>query len=115
MARTSNESAERIESEMKKIIGISSETISQHQEMNEVIEGCATTATSTQIQLRVLKKKASTNVESMQHTLIEIDKQMRDSDSIKMNMPQILQDTKATIEGSGNNIQLSANLISHLS
>ena len=114
LANTSSESAERIEAEMKKIIEISSNIISKQKDVNDVIEGCADTATNTQEQLRLLSEKAKVNVDSMKVTLEEISAQMRDSDAIKMNMHQILEDTRAAIEGSGNNIQLSADLVSHL-
>ena len=113
LANTSSESAERIEAEMKKIIEISSDIITKQKDVNDVIEGCATTATDTQEQLRLLSDKAKENVNSMKVTLDEINAQMRDSDAIKMNMHQILEDTRAAIEGSGTNIQLSANLVSY--
>lgn len=114
LANTSSESAERIEAEMKQIIDISSSIITKQKEVNDVIEGCANTATTTQDQLRALSDKASANVDKMKVTLDEINAQMRDSDSIKMNMHQILEDTRSAIEGSGNNIQLSASLVTHL-
>lgn len=114
LANTSSESAERIENEMKRIIEISSSIIEKQKDVNDVIDGCANTAQETQNQLRELSDKASYNVESMQVTLSEISSQMRDSDSIKMSMHQILEDTRAAVEGSGQNIQLSAELIQSL-
>lgn len=114
LANTSSESAERIENEMKRIIEISSSIIEKQKDVNDVIDGCANTAQETQNQLRELSDKASYNVESMQVTLSEINSQMRDSDSIKMSMHQILEDTRAAVEGSGQNIQLSAELIQSL-
>lgn len=114
LANTSSESAERIENEMKRIIEISSSIIEKQKDVNDVIDGCANTAQETQNQLRELSDKASYNVESMQVTLSEISSQMRNSDSIKMSMHQILEDTRAAVEGSGQNIQLSAELIQSL-
>lgn len=114
LANTSSESAERIENEMKRIIDISSSIIEKQKDVNDVIEGCANTAQDTQDRLRELSEKASFNVESMQVTLSEINAQMRDSDSIKMSMHKILEDTRAAVEGSGNNIRLSADLINQL-
>ncbi len=113
LANTSSESAERIEYEMKKIIDISSNIITKQKEVNDVIEGCANSATDTQAQLRLLSEKAADNVDSMKVTLAEIHAQMRDSDSIKMNMHKLIEDTQSAIEGSGQNIQLSASLMSH--
>lgn len=113
LANTSSESAQLIEHEMKKIIDISSNIISKQQEVNDVIEGCAKTATDTQSQLRMLSDKASLNVESMRETLSEIEHQMRNSDDIKMKMHNMLDDTRSAIEGSSDNIKLSQKLIAY--
>lgn len=114
LANTSSESAERIENEMKRIIEISSEIISKQKEVSDVIEGCADTAFETQERLGELSEKAGLNVEFMKATLAEINAQMSDSDTIKMNMHNIIEGTRSVIEGSGNNIQLSDDLIRYL-
>lgn len=113
LANTSSESAQLIEHEMKKIIDISSNIISKQQEVNDVIEGCAKTATDAQSQLRMLSDKASSNVESMRGTLAEIEAQMRDSDAIKMKMHSILEDTRSAIDCSADNIKLSKTLMGY--
>lgn len=113
LANTSSESAQLIEHEMKKIIDISSNIISKQQEVNDVIEGCAKTATDTQSQLRLLSDKASSNVESMRSTLAEIEAQMRNSDAIKMKMHSILEDTRSAIDGSADNIKVSKTLMGY--
>lgn len=113
LANTSSESAKLIEDEMKKIIEISSSVITKQKEVSDVIDGCATTAVDTQGQLRQLSEQAAVNVDSMRVTLTEIASQMRDSEEIKMSMHQILQDTKAAVDGSGNNIELSAKLMTY--
>ena len=114
LANTSSESAERIENEMKRIIEISSDIIAKQSEVSEVIGGCASTAYDTQERLSDLSEKASSNVEFMQGTLAEISAQTRDSDTIKMNMHNIIEGTKAAIEGSGKNIKLSEELLNSL-
>lgn len=114
LANTSSESAQLIEHEMKKIIDISSNILSKQQEVNDVIEGCAKTATDTQSQLRMLSDKASLNVDSMRETLSEMATQMRDSDAIKNKMQSVLEDTRSAIDGSAENIKLSQTLMSHL-
>lgn len=115
LANTSSESAELIEKEMKRIIDISSSIIAKQKGVTDVIEGCAETATSTQEKLSELSEKAGLNVESMKVTLEEINAQMRDSDKITTSMQKINDDTQAAIDGSANNIKLSADLISLLS
>lgn len=114
LANTSSESAELIEKEMKRIIDISSSIIEKQKGVTDVIEGCAATATDTQDKLRELSDKASSNVDAMKSTLEEINSQMRNSDQITMSMHKIIEDTKAAVQGSGNNIQMSASLMSHL-
>lgn len=114
LANTSSESAELIEKEMKRIIDISSSIIEKQKGVSDVIEGCADTATDTQEKLRELSDKASANVDAMKSTLEEINAQMRDSDKITMSMHKIIEDTKAAVEGSGNNIKMSAALMDHL-
>ena len=114
LANTSSESAELIENEMKKIIEISSDIIAKQKEVSEVIDGCADTAYNTQERLGLLSEKAAINVEAMKSTLEEINSQMRDSETIKMSMHRILEDTGAAIEGSGKNIKLSSDLMSYL-
>lgn len=114
LANTSSASAEHIEAEMKKIIEISSDILTKQQDLNNVIKGCANTATDTQEQLRLLGKKAQDNVNFMKVTLDDINSQMQNSDSIKISMYQVMKDTKAAIDASGNNIQLSESLVTYL-
>lgn len=111
LANTSSESAVRIETEMKKIIEISADIIEKQKIINDVIEKCSHTATDTRDKLRVLSQRASSNVNSMQVTLSEINAQMQNSDAIKMSMHQILEDTRTAIEGSGKNVEYSARLM----
>lgn len=114
LANTSSESADRIESEMKKIIEISSSIISKQREVSELIGGSVDIAQQTQTTLDTMADKARHSATSLQTTVSTIDAQLSNSEGMKTNMSDMLSDTEEAVAGSHENIELGEDLVKEL-
>ena len=115
LANTSNESAEEIQREITKITEISNSVISKQQEVAEVINSSVTIASETLNNLSGLQEAANTSAESAQTVLQSISHQLSDSEAIRNQMQQLVEDTQTAIDGSGENVTIGQQLLGQLS
>ena len=114
LADSTNKAADQVQMEMKIIMGISNDVVERQDDMLEGINSSVSLATETVDILQKLSLNATTNKDEISIALSRIKTQLRDSEVIKNDMIQLVDDTKHAIEGSSKNITLAENLISDL-
>ncbi len=115
LANTANSSADQIQTEMKKIMDISSSIITKQSEVENLMDTSVSIADDTTEKLSALAELAETSKSSVEQTITMVQHQLSNSDEILMHLEQIKRETETAIEGAGNNVQLSQQLISELS
>ncbi len=114
LANTANSSADQIQTEMKKIMDISSSIITKQTEVENLMDTSVEIADETTVRLNALAELAETSKSSVEQTITMVQHQLSSSQDIKLHLEQIKKETKQAIDGSGKNCQLSAELISIL-
>ena len=114
LADSTNKSADQVQLEMRLIMGISNDVMERQEIMQKNIHDSVLLAEETVTILEELGSNASSNKKEVSIALSCIDTQLKDSEIIKGDMVQLVEDTKQAIEGSSNNISLAQNLISEL-
>ncbi len=114
LADNTNKSANQVQLEMNIIMGISNEVIERQEEMLKEIEGSAVLAEETVIILDKLGITANQSKEDILISIGYIETQLKDSETIKSDINQLVEDTNASIEGSGKNMELAKELIDKL-
>jgi len=99
LADNTNKSANQVQSEMNIIMGISNEVIDQEE---------------TVVMLDELGVNANQNREDILVSIEYIEMQLKDSQTIKSDITQLVGDTNESIDGSSNNIELAKELIDKL-
>lgn len=114
LANTANSSADQIQTEMKKIMDISSSIITKQTEVENLMESSVTIADETTSRLEALASLAETSKASVEQTIAMVQHQLSSSQGIISNLEQIVEDTRLAIDGSSNNSGLSARLLQEL-
>ena len=114
LATSTNKSADQVQLEMRLIMGISNEIMERQEGMIEGIENSVTLAEETVTILNNLGVNATNNKKEVSIALKCIDTQLKDSQTIKDDMNQLVEDTKHAIDGSNNNATLAQSLIADL-
>lgn len=114
LANTANSSADQIQTEMKKIMDISSSIITKQTEVENLMDTSVSIADDTTDKLSALAELAETSKSSVEQTITMVQHQLSNSSDILTQLAQIREETEAAIEGSARNIELSEQLISEL-
>ena len=114
LADSTNKAADKVQLEMRLIMGISNDVMDRQEGMIEGIQSSVSLAEETVGILKILGNNATDNKEEISLSLRYIDSQLKDSESIKGDMNQLVADTKEAIEGSIRNVSLAQELISNL-
>lgn len=114
LADNTNKEADQVQVEMRLIMGISNDVLERQKGMLDGIENSVSLAHETVSILDVLGSNATNNKLEVSVALKCIDAQLKDSETIKKDMNQLVEDTKGAIEGSCKNVDLAKELISNL-
>ena len=114
LADNTNKSANQVQLEMNIIMGISNEVIDRQEQMLQGIEDSVTLAQETVVMLDELGTNANQSKEDILVSIGYIETQLKDSETIKSDVNQLIEDTNESIEGSVNNIELAKELIDKL-
>lgn len=110
LANTANESAQEIQSEIKKITDISSSVIQKQQEVSEVINSSVTIAGETVRNLNDLVDSASESAHAAKGVFSEFDDLISEMDLVRQRMHEIVGQTREALEGAQSNVNLSQQL-----
>lgn len=114
LANTANQSADKIQSEMKKIMDISSLIINKQKDVSTIIDGSVDIANTTMQSLQELVTLSVSSSDLVGSTIEQVQHQLAGSETIKGNMQQLIDDTRNALAGSSENAALGQELISHL-
>ncbi|WP_425456707.1 methyl-accepting chemotaxis protein [Catenovulum sediminis] len=114
LANTANNSADQIQTEMRKIMDISGSIITKQKEVEELIDSSVNIADTTTSQLNSLVNVAKSSSESMATMIEHIRVQLTNSEDIQEKMQQLVSQTQGSIEGASANLSLSGELIRSL-
>jgi len=114
LADNTNKSANQVQLEMNIIMGISNEVIDAQEQMLKGIVESVTLAEKTVVMLDSLGINANQNKEDILVSIEYIETQLKDSETIKSDINQLVEDTNMSIEGSSHNIKLAKELINKL-
>ena len=114
LANTANQSADQIQNEMKKIMGISSSIIDKQKEVTNIIDGSVDIANTTMESLQELVSMSSSSASLVESTIDQVQQQLSSSETIKESMQQLIHDTREALEGSATNVDLGQQLVSQL-
>jgi len=114
LADSTNKAAGQIQMEMNVIMGISNDVVDLQDGMIKGIEESVSIAEETVSILNLLGNHATNNKKEVLIAVKCINMQLKDSETINVDMQQLVEDTKHAIEGSSKNISLAKTLISEL-
>jgi len=114
LANTANQSADQIQNEMKKIMGISSSIIDKQKEVTTIIDGSVDIANTTMESLQELVSMSSSSASLVESTIDQVQQQLSSSETIKESMQQLIEDTRQALDGSSTNVDLGQQLVSQL-
>jgi methyl-accepting chemotaxis protein len=114
LANTANSSADQIQTEMKKIMDVSSSIIKKQKEVQALIDNSVSIADETTARLGSLANLAKTSSQSVAQTIDQVREQLGSSEEIVRNMDHLVEDTQKAIEGSSKNIELGNALLNEL-
>jgi len=115
LANTANSSADQIQTEMKKIMDVSSSIIKKQKEVQELIDTSVSIADETTSRLGSLAQLAKASSESVAETIDQVRDQLGSSEEIVRNMDSLVDDTQKALDGSSKNIELGNALLNELS
>ena len=114
LADNTNKSANQVQLEMNIIMGISNEVIDRQEQMLQGIEESVSLAEETVIILDELGINANQSKEDILVSIGYIATQLKDSQTIKSDINQLVEDTNTSIKGSMKNIVLAKELMDKL-
>lgn len=114
LADNTNKSANQVQLEMNIIMGISNEVIDSQEQMLKGIEESVALAEETVVMLDELGVNANQNKEDVLVSIEYIETQLKDSETIKSDINQLVEETNKSLDGSSNNIKLAKELIDKL-
>ena len=115
LANTANSSADQIQTEMKKIMDVSSSIIKKQKEVQELIDTSVSIADETTSRLGSLAQLAKASSQSVAETIDQVRDQLGSSEEIVRNMDSLVDDTQKALDGSSKNIELGNSLMNELS
>jgi len=110
LADESETAATEIASETKSMIEISNQAQRRSETAYKLVEESQEVALKGVELLNELMQKAEENKKEIDKSLTHIENQLKDSDSIKTKITNIVEDTKKALEGSATNIEIGKNL-----
>ncbi|QTH65207.1 chemotaxis protein [Psychrosphaera ytuae] len=114
LANTANSSADQIQTEMKKIMDISSSIITKQSEVESLMDTSVSIADDTTEKLSALAELAETSKSSVEQTITMVQHQLSNSADILAHLDQIKDETEKAIDGSSKNMDLARQLINEL-
>ena len=114
LANTANSSADQIQTEMKKIMDVSSSIIKKQKEVEALIDTSVSIADETTSRLGSLAELAKASSASVAQTIDQVRDQLGSSQAIVNNMDHLVTDTQKALEGSSRNIELGSSLLNEL-
>ncbi|WP_111978380.1 methyl-accepting chemotaxis protein [Algibacillus agarilyticus] len=114
LANTANESADQIQTEMHKIMDISTEIIDKQKDVENLIEASVHIADETTGQLGSLAELANTSSSNVEQIMESVQSQMSSVDAIRNTMEDLVNDTQNSIDKASRNVDLSKKLQSEL-
>ncbi len=114
LADDSEHAASEIAQETKEMIGISTKAQDNGSKAFGLVEQSQQAAEQSVELLKELISDAQVNKTDIDSSLMHINGQLKDSDTIKTKISDIVDDTKKAIEGSQENIHLGKNLLDTL-
>lgn len=115
LANTANSSADQIQTEMKKIMDVSSSIIKKQKEVQELIDTSVSIADETTSRLGTLAHLAKASSQSVAETIDQVREQLGSSEEIVRTMDGLVDDTQKALDGSSKNIELGNSLLNELS
>ena len=114
LANTANQSADQIQNEMKNIMDISASIIDKQKQVSGIIDASVNIAGTTMENLKSLVSLSLSSSNLVESTIAQVQHQLSDSETIKDNMQQLIQDTRSALSGSSENAELGQELVKHL-
>jgi len=114
LAENTNKATVLIQTQMNLIMEISNNVVERQTGMLDGIESSVSTANDMVNVLNELGNNATENFNEITVAIEHIEVQLQNSEIIKSDMNQLVEDTKGAIDGSSKNIKLAKNLISQL-
>ncbi|AWB67637.1 chemotaxis protein [Saccharobesus litoralis] len=114
LANTANESADQIQTEMHKIMDISTEIIDKQKDVENLIEASVAITDETTGQLGSLAELANTNSQNVGQIMESVQGQMGSVDNIRHTMEELVEDTQHAIESADRTTVLTQQLESEL-
>lgn len=114
LANTANSSADQIQTEMKKIMDISSSIITKQKDVEELIDSSVSIADETNDKLNSLVDLAKDSSQSVAGVIDQVRSQLGSSDVIIDQMTGAMNELKVALEGSSALVELSQSLTSEL-
>lgn len=115
LAGTANGSAEQIQGEMSKIIGISNAIIQQQTSVVASIEESRQIAENITDNLSTVHQLSQQSATAAETVIERVECQMNDANQILQNIGDIVEDTRQAVSGSADNSQVGEQLVSDLS
>lgn len=114
LANTANESADQIQTEMKKIMDISGDIINKQKEVEGLIDTSVAIADDTSDQLSNLVSLAKASSTSVERTIDQVRAQLGSSSEIRANMDALVEDIRGAMERANRNVELGQQLVREL-
>ncbi len=114
LARTANDSAEKIDDEMNQIMNISDNIINQQKNVIESIEASRQITTSIVDNIGEMHSLSAQSSDAADAVIIQVQEQVSDAKTILHNIGQIVEDTRAAVSGSASNVNLGNQMVEDL-
>lgn len=114
LANTANSSADQIQSEMTKIMDISSSIISKQTEVETLMTASLDIAGEASSRMETLTDLAASSKGAVEQISQKVASQLSTSETVISSLEQIVADTEQAIDGSANNMNLSNELLNSL-
>lgn len=114
LANTANSSADQIQSEMTKIMDISSSIISKQTEVETLMTSSLDIAGEASSRLETLTDLAASSKDSVDKISQRVTSQLSTSETVISGLDEIVTYTEQAIDGSANNVNLSKELLNSL-
>lgn len=114
LASTANDSAEKIQNEMSKIMGISDDIINQQNNVVTSIEESRSITTEIIDNVDIMYSLSLENSKAAEDVIQQAKNQVNDTNQILDNIGYIVEDTRNSVAGSSTNMQLGEQLLAEL-
>jgi len=114
LARTANDSAEKIDEEMNQIMSISDNIITQQKHVITSIEASRQITTTIVENIGEMHSLSAQSSSAADAVIVQVQEQVGDAQTILDNIGQIVEDTRAAVSGSANNVSLGKQMVEDL-